>query len=324
MPYFDLPLVDLERYRPKIMRPADFEQFWQDTLDRVHEHPLAARFSKVDGPLTTVDVHDASFAGWGGDRIKAWFMVPRQLPEPVPCVMQFMGYGAGRGFPHQWLTWVAAGYATFVIDNRGQGTFGGYPGDTADPEGGGVNLDGNLTRGILDPNSYYYRRLYSDAVRAIEAAASHPAVDATRIVVAGASQGGGIALAAASLSPHIAAALIDVPFLSHFRRATEVSPDSPYNEIAALVRAHPWHEEQIFATLSYFDGANLAPQAKVPALFSVCLMDTVCPPSTVFASYNAWAGEKSIEIYPFGKHDAGGPVQITKQYEFLNAVLGKR
>ena len=36
-----------------------------------------------------------------------------------------------------------------------------------------------------------YRRLYTDAVRAVEAAASHSDVDASRMVTAGASQGGG-------------------------------------------------------------------------------------------------------------------------------------
>ena len=49
--------------------------------------------------------------------------------------------------------------------------------------------------------------------------------------------------------------------------------------------------EQVFKTLSYFDGVNFAARAHAPALFSVALMDAVCPPATVFAAYNAYTME---------------------------------
>ena len=39
-------------------------------------------------------------------------------------------------------------------------------------------------------------------------------------------------------------------------------------------------------TLAYFDGANFARRASVPAWFSAALMDDICKPSTVFAAYN--------------------------------------
>jgi cephalosporin-C deacetylase len=34
-------------------------------------------------------------------------------------------------------------------------------------------------------------------------------------------------------------------------------------------------------------------------------MDTVCPPSTVFAAYNNYAGPKEISVYPFNDHEGG-------------------
>ena len=38
-----------------------------------------------------------------------------------------------------------------------------------------------------------------------------------------------------------------------------------------------------------FDGVDFAKRASVPALFSVALMDQVCPPSTVYAAYHGRA-----------------------------------
>ena len=40
-----------------------------------------------------------------------------------------------------------------------------------------------MTRGVLDPRTYYYRRVITDAVRAVDAARSHPLVDPTRVAV---------------------------------------------------------------------------------------------------------------------------------------------
>ena len=68
-----------------------------------------------------------------------------------------------------------------------------------------------MTRGILDPRTYYYRRVFTDAVRAVEAARAHAAVDGERIAVTGPSQGGGITIAVSGLEPTVDAALPDVP-----------------------------------------------------------------------------------------------------------------
>jgi len=86
----------------------------------------------------------------------------------------------------------------------------------------------------------------------------------------------------------------DVPFLCHYRRATEVTDDHPYEEIARYCMTHRDHVEDVFNTLSYFDGVNLGTRANAQALFSVGLRDEICPPSTVFAAYNHYKGTKDI------------------------------
>ena len=96
MPLFDLPLPELENYRPESSRRADFEEFWQSTLTEARGHELDPRFDLVPGPVTMVDVFDVEFTGWGGHRIKAWLLIPRGIASPVGCVVQYFGYGAGR------------------------------------------------------------------------------------------------------------------------------------------------------------------------------------------------------------------------------------
>jgi cephalosporin-C deacetylase len=239
-------------------------------------------------------------------------------------VVEYIGYGGGRGFPTNWLLWSAAGYAHLVMDTRGQGSTW-LAGDTPDlqPDGSSPHHPGFMTVGVLDPHTYYYRRVFTDGVRAVEAARSHPAVNASRIAVTGGSQGGGIAIAVAGLQTDIAAAMPDVPFLCHFRRATELVDSQPYHEISLFLKVHRDQVETVFNTLSYFDGVNFAARASAQALFSIGLMDDVCPPSTIFAAYNHWQGKKDIRIYPYNQHDGGGAFQDIEKVKFLKDVWAK-
>lgn len=319
---FDLPLEQLKTYQPAREEPADFDDFWAQTLYETRQRPLKAQFVPVETGLRLVEVFDVTFSGYGGQPIKGWFVLPRHRTGLLPCVVEYIGYGGGRGLPVDWLLWANAGYAHFVMDTRGQGS-AWRTGDTPDPEPDGSNphFPGFMTRGVLSPHTYYYRRVFADAVRAVEAARLHEAVDGGKTAVSGGSQGGGIALAVAGLVPDVAALLADVPFLCHFRRASEIVDSAPYNEIAMFCQRHRGKIDTVFNTLEYFDGMNFAARAHAPALFSVGLMDKICPPSTVFAAYNHYVGNKEIVIWYYNDHEGGESFQKVEQLKFLARLL---
>ncbi len=323
MAFFDMPLDQLRAYRPERQEPTDFDAFWQQTLDEARSYPLNAVFEPVDYGLSTVETFDVTYSGYGGQPIKGWLLLPRERSGTLPCVVEYIGYGGGRGFPNDWLLWSAAGYAHLVMDTRGQGS-SWLKGDTPDlePEGSNPQYPGFMTRGVLKPQTYYYRRVFTDAARAVEAARSHAAIDAERIVVTGGSQGGGISIAVSGLVPDVAAVMPDVPFLCFYRRATEITGAHPYEEISRYLLTHRDKEQQVFETLSYFDGVNFAARARGKALFSVALMDEICPPSTVFAAYNHYGGEKDIRVYRYNHHEGGGTYQNIEKVRFLKQALG--
>ncbi|MFC9203092.1 acetylxylan esterase [[Kitasatospora] papulosa] len=322
MALFDLPLDELHAYRSRSVEPEDFDAFWSATLDEARTHDLDARFELcADLGLTTVDVYDVTFAGFGGHPVKGWFVIPAGTTEPLPVLVEFIGYGGGRSLPHAHLLWASAGMAHFVMDTRGQGS-GWAPGDTADPVGSGPSLAGFMTQGIEDPATYYFRRVITDAVRAVEAARSHPLADASRTAAIGASQGGGLALAVGGLVTDLAALAPDVPFLCDFPRATRVTDRKPYREIIDYLKTHRGRAEKAFRTLSYFDGVHFAARGSAPALFSVALEDQTCPPSSVFAAYNAYAhADKEIEVYEYNDHEGGGPFHHAAQLARLPRLL---
>jgi cephalosporin-C deacetylase len=320
---FDLPLEELRTYKPARQEQPDFEDFWTATLKTARQTPLQADFQPAEAYLSLIEAFDVTFPGFGSQPIKGWLLLPRQRDGRLPCVVEYIGYGGGRGLPLDWLTYAAAGYAHLVMDTRGQGS-AWRTGDTPDLELEGANpqYPGFMTRGVLHPETYYYRRVFTDAVRAVETARSHPAVDPERIVVTGGSQGGGITLAVAGLVPDLAAVMPDVPFLCHYRRATEIVDTFPYNEISQFCRRHRDKIETVFETLSYFDGINFAARATAPALFSVALMDETCPPSTVFAAYNHYAAQKDMRVWSYNNHEGGETFQTVEKLKFLKEQFG--
>ncbi len=321
MAAFDLPLDQLRDYRPERNEPDDFDAFWAETLAESRQLGWAPKFESVGSALRTVVVFDVTFAGFGGQPIRGWLLAPAAADGPLPTIVEYIGYGGGRSFPFSWLTWASAGYAHLVMDTRGQGS-AWSPGDTPDVEPASAtgNYPGFVTRGIDDPRTYYYRRLIADGVRAIDAVVAHPLVDPERIMVTGKSQGGGVALAVTGLEPRVRAAAIDVPFLCHWRRAVEVTDEHPYREIRHYVSTRRDRTEQAFATLAYFDGMQFAARASAPALFSVGLMDEICPPSTVFAAYNHYRGPAEIRVWPYNGHEAGELHQQAERFEFLEGL----
>lgn len=316
----DLELDQLVNYLPERHEPSDLDEFWARQLAAADGHPLDATFTPVPTLLETIDSFDVSFRGYGGQPVRGWLNLPRHRSGRLPCVVEYLGYGGGRGRAQDWLFYSAAGYAHLVMDTRGQG--GAWrDGDTPDiAPRNTTHHPGFTTLGIESPDDYYYTRLYVDAVRAVAAARACAYVDADRVAVAGTSQGGGTSIAVSGLVRGLWAVLPGVPFMCHIRRAVKLTDQLPYFEITRYLRANPAAAPAAHRTLGYVDGVNLAARADAPALFSVGLMDQVCPPSTVFAAYNHYRGPKEIRIWEYNDHDGAVPQQAVEQLTFLRQL----
>jgi cephalosporin-C deacetylase len=313
----------LEKLQVPLTKAPDFQEFWQRTLETCLSKASTPVLVDHPTPMKNVDVKDVTIAGFNGDPIKGWFLSSHSADSQTPCIIMYDGYGGGRGLPNEWLFWVNVGYRVLVMDTRGQGggfrlsdtPDGSYPRDSQTP--------GFMTSGILNKDNYYYRRVFVDAVAFINAAREINGVNPDRIIVAGGSQGGGIALAAASLSDKVFAAMPDVPFLCNYKKATEMVDTFPYHEITLYCRIHRDKVEQVFSTLSYFDCMNLVTMAKAPALISIGMHDPICPPDTIFAMRNHYAGSVTTEIYEYNTHEGGSVAHQLVQAEWLSALVEK-
>jgi cephalosporin-C deacetylase len=298
VPWVDLTELELREYRIATAEPDGLDAWWSERLDRARSlaRPVTLdRYgSEIYGPL---EVYDVEFSGAGGDRIRGWYLRPAgSSGRRLPVMVTFGGYGCGRGSPVEHALLPAVGFGHFVMDIRDQGR--GH--SVGNPNGQSDRL---IIRGITDPDTYYFTRLFLDAVRAVEAVAELPGVEPDLIGVGGGSQGGGLALAAAALSGgRVKVCHAEVPMFCDFQRAITVSPRVPYIEVATYLDQHVELAPAALDTLRYVDCALLARRITASCLLSVGLRDEVCPPSTVYAAYHEIRAPKELAVSELGDH----------------------
>lgn len=297
---YDLPLDQLKTFTLPQTREPDFEKFWAAALERSSRQPLEAGSSRVPYAVPDVRVQNVSFNAFDGGRIAGWAITPEPV-QPKATLLFFHGYSGNKGRICDYLMWVLQGFTVLTFDVRGQ------MGDSADfAEYPGGRAHGWMTTGILDPERYYFVRAYVDTVRAMSFACSREEVDPERIAVAGVSQGGALALAAAALDRRPALCIAEVPGIGHIRRTLELTKAAPWTDLITYFQHRPQDIEQAMRTLSYIELNNLAERIVCPVLISAGLLDEICPPSTIFTVFNRIpAQEKLIETFPFNGHEAG-------------------
>jgi cephalosporin-C deacetylase len=301
MPWYDMPLERLREYRTDTREPDGLSDWWARRLDLARAQARPATFTPHEPDVyRPFRVFDVEFSGAGGDPVRAWYIKPADGGS-APIVVKFIGYGGGRGAPSEHILLPALGYAVFVMDSRGQGgrwTFGATGDGASGPENSQV-----MTRGIAAPEDYYYTRMFTDAALAVDTALEL-AGDGSKVAVSGASQGGGLALAAAALhGENVAVCHADVPFLCDIQRAITLASQAPYTEIPEFLAENGSLTDAALNTLRYIDCALLAKRITAASLLSVGLMDDICPPSTVFAAYNEIsAQDKDIAVHQFSRH----------------------
>jgi cephalosporin-C deacetylase len=299
----DMPLEELKRYTGTTPRPRDFDDYWTRALEELRTTPSEVDMvpSSFSPPHARCD--DLYFTGVGGARVHAKLVRPRAATSGAPAVIHFHGYSISSGDWFNYLGWAGAGFVTAALDCRGQGgssqDVGGVIGNT---------LHGHIIRGLDDhPDKLLFRSIFLDTVRLVRLVMDLDEVDSDRVGATGGSQGGGLALACASLEPRIKQCASVFPFLCDYQRVWELDlAKDAYQELTDYFRHFdPTHarEHEVFSRLGYIDVRNLAPRISARTLMLTGLMDTVCPPSTQFAAYNAISAPKEMVIYPDFEHE---------------------
>jgi cephalosporin-C deacetylase len=312
MPLVDIPLEQLRQYTGRNPRPDDHDAYWAEALGELDATSPNPQIEPAEFQTSFADCQHLWFSGVRGARLHAKLLKPKGTPRGA--VLMFHGYSMSAGDWADKLAYVAAGYLVLAMDVRGQG---GWSEDVGGVQG--TTLRGHIVRGLDGPpENLLYRHIFLDCAQL--ARVGLDMVDGAPLYATGASQGGGLTIACASLEPRVERIVPWYPFLCDYKRVWEMDlARDAYDEMQTWFRRFdPTHEreDEIFTKLGYIDLQHLTHRIKAETLMAVGLMDTICPPSSQFAAFNRIGAKKEIVVYPDFGHE-GLPGMNDRTFQFL-------
>ena len=283
---------DVEKIKPTVENPADFEVFWKQALEESAKIPMEPKLTHA--PEFSTGTYTAYYVQYQTYKNKVYFhgllTVPTK-PGKHPAILRVPGAGVRSLSPMTELD--LANYVSLQVGIHG------IP----------VNLPKeayrNLSRGALyqynrfniqDRDAYYYKRVYIGCARAIDLLSELEWVDAERIGVCGHSQGGALTFATTYLNPKVKfyyahyPALADMTGYLHSRgggwpHIWRNGADANIDKSAATT------------TIPYYDVVNFARRVNVPGVMACGYNDTTCCPTSMFSVYNVISSPKELALY---------------------------
>lgn len=295
--------------------PDDFDSFWVEQKKQLAAVPLEPQLTQVDAPRGSgeIECFDVQVKCLGDAPVSGYFARPMNAkPKSLPAILWVHGAGVRSSAIGSAVQGAKHGMLSLDINAHGI------------PNGKTAEFYAELTNGRLKDyraagresrETSYFRGMFLRLVRAIDFLTSQPEWDGKVVAVIGHSQGGGQALAAGGLDPRVTFIASGVPAIcDHSGRAAgringwpKLVPDGSDGK----------PDPRILEASRYVDAVNFATRCKAEAILSVGFVDTVCPPSSCYAAFNALQGKKEMLNEPLMNHAA--PPHI--QEAFLARVL---
>ncbi len=235
------------------------------TLETAAEHYWATVQDEVatlaDSPVDVQEIpersnessktYGVSFEGIGGYPLFAYLSIP-ESGSSVP-LFQVTGYASVVAIPaHE----RRSRYTVLAASHRGQ--------RLADSKYNAA-YPGLLTDGLPGANTYRFREVVADNLRAIDVLLARPEVDGSKLAIAG----NDLAALIASLRPDVSALLVITPLL--FSRVGERltgNDEYPLQEHNDFRRSQPGSWDEAESTLALFDPIARASKIDSPALIA--------------------------------------------------------
>ncbi|KAF0242279.1 MAG: acetylxylan esterase [Sediminibacterium sp.] len=273
--------VDPEKIYSNVVRPPDFDQFWDDARrDLINIDPKFRVTRRGDQSTREVDVFLVEFQSIDLQTIRGWLSVPKEKGK-FKVLYELPGYLEDLR-PDS----LRKDMAVFRLNVRGHG-------NSKD----NTNADFNTYNiiNLNDRNRYIYRGAYMDALRGLDFIYKHEhlKLDIKKVIVKGQGQGGVLAAVVASMDNRPQGCIIERPVYVDMRTLfmmaeTQKVQPWPVRNFQAYI-ANPrnrLNKEGLFRNWDYYDPVNFATNIRCRVLFGHNLKNTVCPPQAAVALYN--------------------------------------
>lgn len=285
--------------KPSMPVPDDFDAFWDAQKAALAKIPLKSTLTPVTSSAKNSDVFDLQIE-CVGQPVSGYFGRPKSAkPKSLPAILFVHGAGV-RSSSMGGTSWAEREGGMLALDINAHGLPNGKPKEFYDALAAG-ELKDYRTRGNADREQCYFKGMFLRLIRAIDFLTAQPEWDGKTLIVYGSSQGGFQAFAAAGLDPRVSFFCAGVP-AGCDHTGSMANRISGWPKLVAL-DAEGKPDAAALQTARYFDCVNFATRAKCRgAVVTVGFIDTTCPPTSVYAAYNALTIPKSIHTDVLSGH----------------------
>jgi cephalosporin-C deacetylase-like acetyl esterase len=285
--------------KPSMPVPDDFDAFWAAQKAELAKVPMKSTLTPVASAAKSVEAFDVQ-VDCLGNPVSGYLGRPKNAkPKSLPAILHVHGAGV-RSANVGSTFWAANEGGMLSLDINAHGIPNGKPAEfyKALSEG---ELKGYPQFGNKDREQCYFKGMFLRLIRAIDFLAAQPEWDGKTLIVYGSSQGGFQAFAAAGLDERVTFICAGVP-------AGCDHTGSQANRVNGWPKIVPNDAEgkpdaAALQASRYFDCVNFATRAKCRgAAVTVGFIDTTCPPTSVYAAYNALTMTKSIHTDVLAGH----------------------
>jgi cephalosporin-C deacetylase-like acetyl esterase len=290
--------VDPLHIKPSLPAPDDFDEFWRAQKQRLAGVPVQSKLRLVRPSKLGVESFDVQVDCVGAP-VSGYYSSPADAKSgSLPAILLVHGAGVRSADLGSTVNWARDGFV--ALDINAHGIPNGKPPEFYTDLANG-ELKGYSIRGRDSRDTFYFLGMYLRVIRALDFLALQPEWDGRTLVVRGSSQGGAQAIAAAGLDSRVSFFAAMVPAMCDHTGAAS-------NRISGWPKLVPngpdgKPDPKVTEVARYFDGMNFASRARAPAIFTVGFIDTTCPPTSVYAAYNALKSPKTIYNDPPSKHE---------------------
>jgi cephalosporin-C deacetylase len=178
-----------------------------------------------------------------------------------------------------------------------------------------------LTEGVQRPETYVMRRVFADALRAVDALLAQAEAPVTHLCLTGSGLGGALALAAAARRPQARAVAADTPLALGHPAALEAAPAYPLGELNDYLRVYPRRQQAVQASTAPLDPVEIAPGVAAPVLLSLGRRDRGQCPLAIGEELAAHLPRCELRVYD-GSSEGGGHEHALVRGRWLGEQLG--
>jgi cephalosporin-C deacetylase len=305
--------------KPSLPVPADFEAFWSAQKKALAAVPVNPRLTPVKSPQPGLDCFDVQ-ADSVGAPVSGYFARPSDAqPKSLPIILTVHGAGVRSSSLGTAAGWAKDGF--LALDLNAHGIPNGNP-ETFYTDLANGELRDYRFRGRESRETVYFRGMFLRLVRALDFLTAQPEWDGRTVVVHGSSQGGAQSIVAAGLDPRVTFFAAGVPAMCDHSGAVvgrvsgwpKLVPNDPEGKPDA----------KVLQAARYYDAMNFAARTKAAGILTVGFIDTTCPPTSVYAAYNALPGAKEIFNDPPSPHAVRPPANQAMRNAILKHVEARK